>query len=487
MPALVGTAESALVDAGIVRGRVRVEGIEATARQLDIAVPWSIEESNGQRFVANPAAMRRLGDFLTVARKRVSHYGITRREYVSGGITTEVRVETVDLFCSLVKGLVWLDDAHDWFWLPTGKNSVLNRLAKILRVAPRLTLAEARAGVLRDRRMEDVELPPDVFRNLCASLPWCRIEGDELLGSSDIPVEEEDSQEMLLLQLFRQYGPVLRRRDLWTIANEAGIEKVHFDRLLSDSNIVVKYGPEYYALIGSDTAISPDQSPDSPKEAAPRYSEQPEIDLPAEAMPGTGVLDRCDPESADFQEQVLSCIFVSSARLRVSGIWSLNQWAPGFRFKGVAIKNLDYSFEWVGERGTDGPNGIDAWGTTDGVAYRIDRAWWKPRLFYQYDYATGDKNPTDGEHGTFDTMYPTAHDRFGITDQFGWQNIVADRAGITVEPHRRWTVTAQWLDFWLATPEMPFTIHPAAASFAIRPGDPVRISARKGIFTLGWN
>ena len=47
-------------------------------------------------------------------------------------------------------------------------------------------------------------------------------------------------------------------------------------------------------------------------------------------------------------------------------------------------------------------------------------------------------------------MYPTAHDRFGITDQFGWQNIIADRAGITIEPRHRWTVTAQWLDFWLA-------------------------------------
>jgi hypothetical protein len=128
-----------------------------------------------------------------------------------------------------------------------------------------------------------------------------------------------------------------------------------------------------------------------------------------------------------------------------------DEWAPGFRLKGVAVKHLDYSVEWVGERGTDGPNGINAWGTTDGIAYRIDAAWWKPRLFYQFDYATGDKNPTDGNHGTFDTMYPTTHDRFGIADQFSWQNILAHRAGITVEPFRRWTVTAQWLDFWLAS------------------------------------
>jgi hypothetical protein len=127
-----------------------------------------------------------------------------------------------------------------------------------------------------------------------------------------------------------------------------------------------------------------------------------------------------------------------------------SEWAPGLRFKGTTLKNFEYSTEFVMERGNDGRNDIDAWGTTDGIAYRFDSLRLKPRLFYQFDYASGDKNPTDGVHGTFDTMYPTAHDRFGITDQFGWQNIIADRAGITIEPRHRWTVTAQWLDFWLA-------------------------------------
>jgi len=127
-----------------------------------------------------------------------------------------------------------------------------------------------------------------------------------------------------------------------------------------------------------------------------------------------------------------------------------DEWAYGFRFKGLLLKNFDYSTEWIGEAGSDGPNSIRAWATTDGFAYRLDSLWGKPRAFWQFDYASGDKSSTDGRHGTFDTMYPTAHDRFGITDQFGWQNIVAERAGVTLEPRRRWTVTAQWLDFWLA-------------------------------------
>jgi len=125
--------------------------------------------------------------------------------------------------------------------------------------------------------------------------------------------------------------------------------------------------------------------------------------------------------------------------------------AYGVRWKGLAFNNFDYSIEGIREAGDNGTNAIRAWGTSEGIAYRFAPVFWKPRIFTQYDYASGDKNPHDGAHGTFDTIYPTAHDRFGISDQFGWQNIKAIRAGVTVEPHNRWTVTTQWLDFWLAS------------------------------------
>ncbi len=124
--------------------------------------------------------------------------------------------------------------------------------------------------------------------------------------------------------------------------------------------------------------------------------------------------------------------------------------AYGFRFKGEALRSVDYSYEAVRERGTDGRNGIHAWAQTGGAGYQIQRLW-HARVFAQGDYASGDHHSADGVHNTFDTMYPTAHDRFGISDQFGWQNIVAARGGLTVEPRHRWTVTGQYLDFWLAS------------------------------------
>jgi hypothetical protein len=126
--------------------------------------------------------------------------------------------------------------------------------------------------------------------------------------------------------------------------------------------------------------------------------------------------------------------------------------AGGVRFKGQAHSAFDYSGELIFEGGTVGPQSIGAWAAQTGAAYQFLHVAAKPRFFAQYDFASGNSNPaTNGKHPTFDTIYPTAHDRFGISDLFGWQNIEAVRAGATVEPHRRLTFTVQGLDFWAAS------------------------------------
>lgn len=129
----------------------------------------------------------------------------------------------------------------------------------------------------------------------------------------------------------------------------------------------------------------------------------------------------------------------------------LDEKAYGFRIRATGLAGFDYRYELIGERGSAGPNPIDSWATTVGAGYTMATLGWRPRFFAGYDYASGDKNPADGIRGTFDTMYPTAHDRFGIADQFGWQNIVAWRGGATIIPHRRWSMTAQYVDLWLAS------------------------------------
>ena len=125
--------------------------------------------------------------------------------------------------------------------------------------------------------------------------------------------------------------------------------------------------------------------------------------------------------------------------------------AFGVRLKARAHTAFDYGGEVILETGKVGSQPLRASAAQAGAAYQFLDAMAKPRVFAQYDYATGNSNPAQNRsHTTFDTIYPTAHDRFGIIDLFGWQNIESVRAGATVEPHRRLTVTAQGLDIWAA-------------------------------------
>jgi len=128
-----------------------------------------------------------------------------------------------------------------------------------------------------------------------------------------------------------------------------------------------------------------------------------------------------------------------------------NEKVGGVRFKAQAHMAFDYGGEVILQTGKVGAQSIRASAAQAGAAYQFLNIPAKPRIFTQYDYATGNSNPAqNATHTTFDTIEPTAHDRFGITDLFGGQNIESVRAGATMEPHRRFTLTAQGLDFWTA-------------------------------------
>lgn len=125
--------------------------------------------------------------------------------------------------------------------------------------------------------------------------------------------------------------------------------------------------------------------------------------------------------------------------------------AYGLRFKQKLRTAFDYSGEAVLERGSVGTEGIRSWAVTGGASYQFESLRGRPRAFAQYDFASGNPDPASGTHRTFDTIYPTAHDRLGILDLFGWQNIKSIRGGATVMPRSRWSVTGQYLNFWLAS------------------------------------
>jgi len=129
----------------------------------------------------------------------------------------------------------------------------------------------------------------------------------------------------------------------------------------------------------------------------------------------------------------------------------LNELTGGARLAGTLWAALDYDIEMNRQAGTLGHDSIDAWGGHWNAGYTFVNAPGKPRLFAEYNYATGNKNPNGDTWTTHDQLYPSAHDKMDLADQFGWRNIEDLRAGVEEKIARRWTLTEMFDDLWLAT------------------------------------
>ncbi len=123
----------------------------------------------------------------------------------------------------------------------------------------------------------------------------------------------------------------------------------------------------------------------------------------------------------------------------------------GFRWVGKVPGGLDYGVEIAAQTGFAGKDSIGAWAGHWVAGYTMPSVRWRPRLLVEYNFATGDKNPKDSHRGTFDQLYPTAHDKYGLADQVGWRNIKDLRTGLELRPRGKVTASAIYHDYWLAS------------------------------------
>lgn len=129
---------------------------------------------------------------------------------------------------------------------------------------------------------------------------------------------------------------------------------------------------------------------------------------------------------------------------------NLDEKTAGLRWVGKLPLGFDYGMESAIERGWQANEPISAWASHLVVGHTLPNTQHRPRLFAEFNRATGDQNPRDGVHGAFDPLFPSAHDKFGTADQFTWTNIVHARSGIQYIVRQGLTLAAAYNSFWLA-------------------------------------
>ena len=130
----------------------------------------------------------------------------------------------------------------------------------------------------------------------------------------------------------------------------------------------------------------------------------------------------------------------------------------GARFKSTPgeFGKFDYTVEGAYQLGNwraaaGGPNtDHEAYAFVANLGYTFGDSAMTPRLAVEYNYASGDENAADGEHGTFDNLFPTNHKFYGYMDFLSWQNIHDVRLAYSMKPHPRLSVALEAHSYWLA-------------------------------------
>ncbi|SEB39760.1 alginate export family protein [Terriglobus roseus] len=126
-----------------------------------------------------------------------------------------------------------------------------------------------------------------------------------------------------------------------------------------------------------------------------------------------------------------------------------------FTFGAFAAGDLPNGFFYSGtaalQRGSYAGQSIHSGGVIARVGYTARKLPLAPEASVEYDFATGGDPRRPDRRLTFDQLYPSDHNVFGLVDLFGWQNIQQFRLGTTLIPAKGLTVSFQAEDLHLAS------------------------------------
>jgi hypothetical protein len=120
---------------------------------------------------------------------------------------------------------------------------------------------------------------------------------------------------------------------------------------------------------------------------------------------------------------------------------------PGVEAAGHIPGGFDFDGLIALQRGSYANDSVVASAGYIKAGYTSQKAYLKPRLLGEYDYASGNTRRDLTKINTFDQQYPSNHNAFGLTDLFGFQNIKQERINLDLTPAKHVTMLIQqeWL------------------------------------------
>ncbi len=135
------------------------------------------------------------------------------------------------------------------------------------------------------------------------------------------------------------------------------------------------------------------------------------------------------------------------------GDGEIDDYTIGARVVGkIPNTSFDIEIEAAKQVGNSGALDADAQMAVAILGYTFNHSW-KPRMSYEFDYASGDSNRNDNKRQTFNNIQPTNHLFYGYMDFVSLQNINNHRFQIKADPTNKLNVQTDVHVIYLDTPK----------------------------------
>ncbi|RSL18963.1 RNA polymerase alpha subunit [Edaphobacter aggregans] len=273
------------------------------------------------------------------ARKSSSHWGVADWEEVRAPLG-----QYGHIIRPILPWVTWLGDSERYFVFPDGENSLANRLARMLHVAPRLPLSIAYEAIFRDNRVDCSRLPREHFASFCGLWPWCKLDGDEIVSIGTLPPVEASGDDLLVI-LIREFGRPATRQEILQRARIEGIGDVTVNQALSYSNVLMGASGRYW-VVGDPPFVEESRDSQAKTSEPSPLVEITSGDLAAEIISQDGStghspsgISKLDPASEQFVERLTLEVQRRVVKRQLATPWSVAE---------LALEDAERSvlFEW---------------------------------------------------------------------------------------------------------------------------------------------
>lgn len=258
VPCAVAVVEKRLRESGAGIAGLHLGGVLRAMELFGHGTPYSIHRTGDLAgFVCDSDSEELVRRTVQEARRSTSRRGCFRLAALVAAISDRVgRAVEIELVRRVIDGhpeVEWLDAAREWGWAPEVSRSRLFRVIRqVLAVAPRVDLAELRAAIRRDLRMDGFSPPRKVLEAIVRGLPWAEFDGVHVRARGEIADLVPDSNYAILRDALAEAGGVTDRYSLVDACCERGMNINSCQLLLTYCPIVVPLGSQVFALIGAD-------------------------------------------------------------------------------------------------------------------------------------------------------------------------------------------------------------------------------------------